>query len=117
MCSSTTKWGPAAGARNLYEKTGLPDNVSPSPGDRALERNKHISVYPLHICIANASQVALQLCSVILFWSTYECLAQKCLSQLAFSPIHLLLTLTTVSVLVYVLTIGRSLSIKVSLMK
>ena len=58
--------------KNLYTKTGLPDNFT--PGDcflAAIQRNKNVRGHTFWECLVAACQVNMQLCSVLIFSVAY----------------------------------------------
>ena len=61
--------------RNLYTKTGLPDNYTPADCFlAAIERNKNPRVYELAEVEVAAGSVAMQICAVVLFYLAYTSL-------------------------------------------
>lgn len=65
--SAASRW-----RRNLYEKTGLPDNFTPEDCFlAAIQRNKHVGRHSFGRCVANACPVALQTAAVVLFYVSY----------------------------------------------
>ena len=63
--------------RNLFEKTGLPDNYTPDDCFlAAIQRNKNVVKHSLSQCILSACQVSLQLNALFLFLFAYLCLAR-----------------------------------------
>ena len=58
--------------KNLYTKTGLPDNYTPENQFlAAIERNKHQRKYEIGEVRDAAARVALQMCAVYLFYLAY----------------------------------------------
>ncbi len=65
--ATTTSW-----ARNLYTKTGLPDNETPKECFLdAIQKNKNVRQYAFCECALAACQVSLQLCAVLVFVVSY----------------------------------------------
>ncbi len=58
--------------RNLYEKTGLPDNYTPDDCFlAAIRRNRDVRRYTLRQCLPQACLVSQQISSAVAFYSCY----------------------------------------------
>ena len=59
--------------RNLYEKTGLPDNFTPDDCFlAAIRRNQNVRRYSLRQCLPKACLVSLQASAVVAFYACYS---------------------------------------------
>jgi phosphatidylinositol glycan class C protein len=85
---------PKSWVRNLYTKTGLPDNYTPDDCFlAAIQRNKNVHRYTFAQCLVVACQVNLQLCAVLLFALAYSCLDEGWVGPWQVSTVSAILTL------------------------
>ena len=76
--SSKMKEGKEKWVKNLYTKTGLPDNYTPDDCFlAAIQRNKNVRGHTFSECLVAACQVNMQLCAVFIFAVAYVFLVRK----------------------------------------
>ena len=76
--TSKMKEGKEKWVKNLYTKTGLPDNFTPDDCFlAAIQRNKNVRGHTFSECLVAACQVNMQLCAVFIFAVAYVFLVRK----------------------------------------
>ena len=80
--TSKMKEGKEKWVKNLYTKTGLPDNFTPDDCFlAAIQRNKNVRGHTFSECLVAACQVNMQLCAVFIFAVAYVFLVRKLFSR------------------------------------